>query len=162
MASISNLILDIEVVNDGANLVANVTASYRINWSSYDQNSNQPYRESCVLIGDDTGITPAEDGTDDSIVGGTLFPQLLFPPFPAVNGGGGGIASPLIPLFGTTASNGQAFTDRVHTKSIPLGSLDEDPGSLANPDEIRAQVTMTPVLPAAVTRESAQFAINVG
>ena len=52
MASVSNLTLDIEVVNDGANLVANVTASYRINWSSYDQNSNQPYRESCVLIGD--------------------------------------------------------------------------------------------------------------
>ena len=160
MASISNLTLDIEVVNDGANLVANVTAAYRINWSSYDQESNQPYRESCVLIGDDTGITPAEDGTDDSIPGGTLFPQLLFPPFPAVNGGGV-LASPLIPLFNTTASNGQAFTDRVHTRSIPLGNLDEDAGSLSNPDEIRAQVTMTPVLPAAVTRESAQFALNV-
>jgi hypothetical protein len=161
MASISNLTLDVEVVNDGANLVANVTASYRINWSSYDQNSNQPYRESCVLIGDDTDIVPAEDGADDSIVGGQLFPQLIFPPFPLGNGASA-VASPLIPLFGTTASNGQPFTDRVHSKSIPLGNLDEDPGSLANPDELRAQVTMTPVLPAAVTRESAQFALNVG
>jgi hypothetical protein len=159
MANITNLTLEIEVVNDGANLVANVTASYRINWSSYDQNSNQPYRESCVLIGDDTGIVPAEDGTDDSIPGGTLFPQLLFPPFPVVNGG---VPSPLIPLFNTTSSNGQAFTDRVHTKSIPLGNLDEDAGALANPDEIRAQVTMTPQLPTATTRESAQFALNVG
>jgi hypothetical protein len=159
MASISNLTLDIEVVNDGANLVANVTASYRINWSSYDQNSNQPYRESCVLIGDDTGITPAEDGSDDAIPNGTLFPQLLFPPFPVVTGG---LPSPLIPLFNTTSSNGQAFTDRVHTKSIPLGNLDEDPGAGVNPDEIRAQVTMTPVLPVAVTRESAQFLLNVG
>jgi hypothetical protein len=159
MASISNLTLDIEVVNDGANLVANVTASYRINWSSYDQNSNQPYRESCVLIGDDTGITPAEDGSDDAIPNGTLFPQLLFPPFPVVTGG---LTSPLIPLFNTTSSNGQAFTDRVHTKSIPLGNLDEDPGAGVNPDEIRAQVTMTPVLPVAVTRESAQFLLNVG
>ena len=158
MASVSNLTLDIEVVNDGANLVANVTASYRINWSSYDQNSNQPYRESCVLIGDDTGITPAEDGTDDSIPNGTLFPQLLFPPFPVVNGG---LASPLIPLFNTTASNGQAFTDRTHTKTLNLSALDEDQAPVLNPDEIRAQVTMTPVLPAAVTRESAQFAINV-
>ena len=159
MASVSNLTLDIEVVNDGANLVANVTATYRINWSSYDQNSNQPYRESCVLIGDDTGITPAEDGTDDPIPNGTLFPQLLFPPFPVVSGG---IASPLIPLFNTTASNGQPFTDRVHTKSINLSNLDEDQDPVLNPDEIRAQVTMTPVLPAAVTRESSQFAINVG
>jgi hypothetical protein len=162
MASISNLSLDVEVVNDGANLVANVTASYRINWSSYDQNSNQPYRESCVLIGDDTDIVPSEDGTDDSIPGGQLFPQLLFPPFPLGNGTSPVIASPLIPLFNTTASNGQAFTDRVHSKSIPLSNLDEDAGSLANPDELRAQVTLTPVLPAAVTRESAQFALNVG
>ena len=159
MANVSNLTLDIEVVNDGANLVANVTASYRVNWSSYDQNSNQPYRESCVLIGDDTGITPAEDGTDDSIPNGTLFPQLLFPPFPVVSGG---LASPLIPLFNTTASNGEPFTDRVHTKTINLSNLDEDAGALANPDEIRAQVTLTPQLPTTVTRESAQFLINVG
>ena len=159
MASVSNLTLDIEVVNDGANLVANVTASYRINWSSYDQNSNQPYRESCLLIGDDTGITPAEDGTDDSIPNGTLFPQLLFPPFPIVSGG---LASPLVPLFNTTASNGDPFTDRVHTKTINLSNLDEDAGALANPDEIRAQVTLTPQLPTTVTRESAQFLLNVG
>ena len=158
MASVSNLTLDIEVVNDGANLVANVTASYRINWSSYDQNSNQPYRESCKLIGDDSGITPAEDGTDDAIANGTLFPQLLFPPFPIVSSG---LTSPLIPLFNTTASNGQAFTDRVHTKTINLSSLDEDQSPVPNPDEIRAQVVLDPVLPASVTRESAQFAINV-
>ncbi len=163
MASISNLTLGIEVVNDGANLVANVTASYRINWSSYDQNSNQPYRESCVLIGDDTGITPAEDGTDDPIANGTLFPQLIFPPFPVVNGGSpSAVASPLIPLFNTTSSNGAAFTDRVHSKTINLSNLDEDQDPVPNPDEIRAQVTMTPVLPTTVTRESAQFAINVG
>jgi hypothetical protein len=162
MASVSNLTLDIEVVNDGANLVANVTASYRINWSSYDQNSNQPYRESCVLIGDDTGITPPEDGTDDSIPNGTLFPQLLFPPFPINGGVTPVIGSPLIPVLNTTASNGAAFTDRVHSKTINLSNLDEDQDPVPNPDEIRAQVTMTPVLPAAVTRESAQFALNVG
>jgi hypothetical protein len=159
MASVSNLTLDIEVVNDGANVVADVTASYRINWSSYDQNSNQPYRESCILIGDDTGITPAEDGTDDPIPGGTLFPQLLFPPFPVVSGG---LASPLIPLFNTTASNGQAFTDRSHSRRLNLSALDEDQPPVLNPDEIRAQVTLTPVLPTSVTRESAQFEINVG
>ena len=160
MANITNLTLGIEVVNDGANLEAIVTATYRINWSSYDQNSNQPYRESCVLIGDDTGITPAEDGTDDSIPNGTLFPQLLFPTLPA-NGGLSPVASPLIPLLNTTSSNGAAFVDRVHTKTINLSNLDEDQDAVPNPDEIRARVTMTPVLPVAVTRESAEFPLNV-
>jgi hypothetical protein len=159
MASVSNLVLDIQVVNDGANLVANVTASYRINWSSYDINSNQPYREVCKLIGDDSGITPPEDGTDDNISNGQLFPQLLFPPFPTVPGP---VISPLIPLFNTVAAEGQAFVDRVHQKSINLSNLDEDQDPVLNPDEIRAQVSLTPVLPAAVTRESAQFALNVG
>jgi len=116
-------------------------------------------RRAAQLIGDDSGITPAEDGTDDSIPNGTLFPQLLFPPFPVVSGG---LASSLIPLFNTTASNGQPFTDRVHTKTINLSNLDEDQDPVLNPDEIRAQVTMNPVQPAAVTRESSQFAINVG
>ena len=50
----------------------------------------------------------------------------------------------------------------MHTKTINLSNLDEDQAPVPNPDEIRAQVTMTPVLPAAVTRESAQFLINVG
>jgi hypothetical protein len=159
MASVSNLTLDVEVVNDGANLVANVTASYRLNWSSYDINSNQPYREVCKLIGDDSGITPAEDGTDDNITNGQLFPQLLFPTFPAAPGP---VISPLVPLFNTVAAEGQPFLDRVHTKTINLSNLDEDQAPVANPDEIRAQVSLTPVLPAAVTRESAQFALNVG
>jgi hypothetical protein len=157
MATVTGLTLDIEVVNDGANLVANVSAAYRINWSTYDQESEQPYREVCKLIGDDTGITPAEDGTDDTIANGQLFPQLLFPPFPPLPG------QPLIVLpFQTVSSNGQPFTDRVHTKTINLSNLDEDQDPVPNPDEIRAVVTLTPVLPVAVTRESAQFPLNVG
>ena len=153
MASITNLTLDVEVVNDGANLVANVTAAYTIGFSDYDVSSNQPYREACKLIGDDTGITPAEDGVDDAIANGQLFPQLLFPspgPFPLP-----------IPLFNTVQSNGQASIDRVHTKTISLSNLDEDQAPVPNPDEIRAQVSLTPVLPVAVIRESAQFALNV-
>jgi hypothetical protein len=154
MASVSNLTLDIEVVNDGANLVANVTAEYRINWSTYDQESEQPYREVCKLVGDDSGINPAEDGVDDAIVNGQLFPQLLFPPFPAI---------PAIPVpSGTVSSNGQPFLDRVHTKTINLSNLDEDQDPVPNPDEIRAAVTLTPVLPVAITRESAQVLLNVG
>ena len=153
MARVTNLTLDLEVVNDGANLVANVSAEYDIEFDSYDINSNQPYREACKLIGDDTGITPAEDGVDDAIANGQLFPQLLFPspgPFPLP-----------IPLFNTVQSDGLASIDRVHTKTISLSNLDEDQSPVPNPDEIRAQVSLTPVLPAAVIRESAQFALNV-
>lgn len=157
MATVTGLTLDVEVVNDGANLVADVTAAYRISFSTYDQESEQPYREVCKLIGDDTGITPAEDGIDDSIANGQLFPQLLFPPINPLPG------QPLIVLpFATIASNGQPFIDRVHTKRINLSNLDEDQDPVPNPDEIRAVVTLTPVLPAAVTRESAQFPLNVG
>ena len=160
MATVTGLTLDVEVVNDGANLVANVTAAYRINWSTYDQESEQPYREVCKLIGDDTGITPAEDGVDDAIANGQLFPQLLFPPVPGPGPLPGPIPLP-IPLFNTVASNGQSSIHRVHTKTINLTSLDEDKAPTPNPDEIRAQVTLTPVLPVAVIRESAQFALNV-
>jgi hypothetical protein len=160
MARVINLTLDLDVVNDGANLVANVTAEYDLEFDSYDINSNQPYRETCKLIGDDTGITPAEDGVDDAIVNGQLFPQLLFPPVPAPGPLPGPIPLP-IPLFNTVASNGQSSIHRVHTKTINLTSLDEDKAPTPNPDEIRAQVTLTPVLPVAVIRESAQFALNV-
>ena len=155
MATVTGLTLDIEVVNDGANLVADVTAAYRINFSTYDQESEQPYRESCRLIGDD----PApEDGVDDTIVNGQLFPQQLFPVPPLPLPG-----QPLIPLpFATVSSNGQPFIDRLHTKRINLSNLDDDQAPLPNPDEIRALVTLTPVLPATVTRESATFPLNVG
>jgi hypothetical protein len=157
MATITGLDLEVEVVNDGADLVANVTATYRINWSTSDQASEQAYREVCKLVGDDSGLNPAEDGVDDAIVNGQLFPQLLFPPFPALPG------QPLIPIpSGTVSSNGQPFLDRVHTKTINLNNLDEDQDPVPNPDEIRAVVTLTPVLPVAVTRESAQVLLNVG
>ena len=60
------------------------------------------------------------------------------------------------------SSNGQPFLDRVHTKTIDLSRLDEDQDPVPNPDEIRAVVSLTPVLATAVTRESAQVLLNVG
>ena len=59
------------------------------------------------------------------------------------------------------SSNGQTSIHRSHSKTINLTSLDEDQAPTPNPDEIRAQVSLTPVLPVAVIRESAQFALNV-
>jgi hypothetical protein len=155
MATISNLTLDIQVENDpNGVLVGNVTAAYRITWSLYDQESEQQYREVCKLIGDDTGLSPAEDGVDDAIPNGQLFPQLLFPiPLPG---------QPLIPvLLGTISSNGQPFVDRVHTKTIDLSDLNEDVAPLPDQDDLRAVVTLTPVLPATVTRESALFPLSI-
>jgi hypothetical protein len=143
MASVSNLTLSIAVANNGPNLEANVEVEYDIVFSAYDQASNQPYTENCRLIGDDTGIVPAEDGVDDAILGGTLFPFLNLPPFNQV------------------ASNGAASVHRMRTKTLPLNNLNEDQGAVPNPDELRALVTLTPVAPVAVARESNQVALNI-
>lgn len=142
MAGVSNLTLAIQVVNNGPNLEAKIEVEYDIVFNSFDQNSNQPYAESCRLIGDDTGILPPEDGVDDQIPGGTLFP------FP-------------IPPFNQVASNGAASVHRVRTKTLPLNNLNEDQGAIPNPDELRAVVTLTPVVPVAVSRESSQVALNI-
>jgi hypothetical protein len=145
MASVSGITLAIEVVNNGANLEANVTVEYDITFSSYDQHSNQPYTELCRLIGDDTGIVPAEDGVDDSIPGGQLFPTGPFP----------------FPLFSTIASEGRASVHQVHKKTLPLSALNEDQPPAPNPDELRAQITLTPVTPVAIVRESNQVLLNI-
>jgi hypothetical protein len=154
MANVSNLTLAIEVVNDGPNLEAVVTADYDIVFSSFDQHSNLPYAEVCRLIGDDTGITPPEDGVDDSIPGGQLFPTIIFQP------AAGPIPIP-IPVLNLIASEGRASVHRHFTKTLPLSALNEDQAPVPNPDEIRAQVTLTPSMPAALIRESNQVLINV-
>ena len=148
MANVSGITLAIDVVNDGPELQANVTVEYDITFSSYDQHSNQPYTELCRLIGDDTGITPAEDGVDDRITGGQLFP-----PFPPVGP---------FPVSNTIASNGQASVHRTRTKTLPLSALDRDTPPEPNPDEIRAQITLTPLTPRPLVKESDQVAINIG
>jgi hypothetical protein len=154
MANVSNLTLKVVVVTNGPNLEANVTVDYDILFSTYDQDSNQPYTELVKLIGDDTGIAPAEDGVDDAIPGGQLFPVLIIPPLPA-------IAPIPIPLFGTIASDGRPSVHRSFSKTLPLSALDEDKPPVPNPDEIRAQVTLTPQLPATIVRESNQVTLNI-
>ena len=145
MANVSGITLEIDVVNDGANLEANVTVEYDITFSSYDQHSNQPYSELCRLIGDDTGIMPAEDGVDDSIPGGRSSRRAV--PVPAVS-------APSPPRAGPAciATTGRRSRSAPSTRTPPV----------LNPDEIRAQVTLTPVIPVAVVRESNQVAMNIG
>ena len=153
MATPANLNLAVQVVTNGPNLEANITVDYDIVWSKFDQESDQPYTELVKLVGDDSGITPAEDGADDAIPGGQLFPVLILPPtpFPPIP----------LPVITTISSGGSASTHRSFSKTLPLSALDEDKSPVPNPDEIRAQVTLTPVLPATVVRESNQVTLNI-
>ncbi len=125
MASIGPVELKVTLRGDDAF----VKVSYEVAFDSFDQNSNQPYVEVCQLIGDDTatGDPPAPDHT------------LGF----------------LTPLSATIVqSDGKPTLKRTWKKTFRKTDLDEDRGSMPNPDEIRAVVTLTPVQPAAAKAES--------
>ena len=120
-------LVTLNIVRDVAN--ADITVTYSLTGSAFDVASGQPYTEVCRLIGDDTGIVPPEDNTDDAIPNGVLTPFFSSVVFP-----------------NTTPLN------RVRTRTIPLANLNEDVGT----DEIRAVVTLTPIPASATTRESNQ------
>ena len=126
MASISNPTLT--VVKDVAN--AEITFEFDINWDNLDQSTNLQYDESWKLIGDDTG----QDGDNLPV-------------------GDDPIGLGLVPLI-RVSSNGQAVTHRVKTKTIAFSVLNEDTSAVDPDDEIRAVVTLTPLLPVATSRES--------
>jgi hypothetical protein len=121
--------VNLEIVREVAN--AHITVTYSLTGSAFDIASGQPYTEHCQLVGDDTGINPPEDNTDDSI-----FPSGLLTPF-----------------LSTVVFPNNAPIHRQRTKTIPIADLDED---VNGTDEIRAVVRLTPVLPSMVTRESNQ------
>ena len=66
-----------------------------------------------------------------------------------------------MPPFNQVASNGQASVHRTRTGTLALNALNEDQGAVPNPDELRAQVTATPVQPVSVVRESSQVLLNI-
>ena len=121
----------LSIVRDVAN--ADLTVEYDVTWSAYDQLTNLPYSETWRLIGDDTG----QDGDDSAHPGDD-----------AVNIG--------LVTIGTLSSNGRATTHRTKTRTIEFADLDEDSGD----DEIRAIVTLTPMLPVATNRESNAVTVN--
>jgi hypothetical protein len=126
MASISAVSLS--VVTSVAN--ADITVTYSLTGSAFDIASGQPYTEVCRLMGDDTGIVPAEDNVDDVIPNGLMTPIFSFPV----------VFTNALPI------------NRTRTKTIAKSDLNEDVGT----DEIRALVTLTPLPPVAVSRESNQ------
>ena len=106
-----------------------VDVTYDLTFDSYDQHSNQAYVEVCRLIGDDTA-TGDPPGPDQPL----------------------GFVTPM--FVTDTAANGQATLKREWSKTFRKTDLDEDRGTVPNPDEIRAVVSLTPVQPAAASRES--------
>jgi hypothetical protein len=135
MASIDSITLDpISVV------VANATVTVRVTlgFNTYDVNSNQQYRMICRLVGDDT----PEGNPDDTIRNGSLTPVINIPPLPPID------------LGQIVQSDGLTTKSFVFTKTLAKADLDEDQAPEPNPDEIQAEVTLTPILPQTVTRQS--------
>lgn len=135
MANISDVKL--RIVPDVAN--AEVVVAYTVEWSDSDISSNQPYEESCSLIGDDTGVgDPATAGGDDDL--GVI----------------------LTPPGSVLTADGETTLARSFTKTIALATLNEDVKPVAtNPDDIRAVVRLTPLFPALVQAESNLVQLNL-
>lgn len=129
MATIGEVVLKIRNKSGGKEAVVDVR--YDVVFDTYDQSSNQVYAEVCRLMGDDTILgDPPAASTDDTL----------------------GFLTPL--FFRNTRSDGQPSINRHWTKTFRLVDLDEDRGPIPNPDEIRALVTLSPIFPAATSRES--------
>jgi hypothetical protein len=104
---------------------ANVIVNYTLIGHPFDVTSGQPYTETVSLVGVVTGINPPEDNVDDPIPNGAIsFSVITFPN-----------ATPI---------------SRTRTRTIAKSDLDEDVGL----DEIRAVVTLTPILATAVSARS--------
>jgi hypothetical protein len=121
---------------------ATVHVTYDLIFRERDRQSKQVFSEVCRLIGDDTDVgDPPAAGADDTL-------------------------GFLTPLFNndTTPDPGSATLSRHFMKTIRLGDLDEDRGTIPNPDEIRAVVTLTPLQSqpgGPIRRESEVVALNL-
>lgn len=102
---------------------AHVSVEYDVQFSDTDVLTNQAYEETFSLIGDDTG----EDGVNDQISMGLV----------------------VLP-YRTVRPNGAASVHRSLSVYVDWENLNEDLPTGQNPDEIKAKVTLTPILPATV------------
>ena len=138
MARIGPVKLDLKIKGDKAT----VDVTYDILFSQTDIKKKQSYEEECRIIGDDTHRgDPAEAGGDDT---------LEF----------------LSPLFSKPVKPGKTDTvSRRHKKTFRALDLNEDQGSIPNPDEVRALVTLRPLEPATgkpVQRQSPMIKLKMG
>lgn len=142
MAKIGSIKLKLDV--QGAK--ANVDVTYEIQFSKKDIETKQVYAEECRLIGDDTHA--GDPATDP----GPMSP-------------GDDTIGFLTPLFNkNTKADGNQSIERHLTKKFRTADLNEDRGSMPNPDELRARVTLTPVKPTTgnpVKRESRMVKVKL-
>jgi hypothetical protein len=139
VAHISSVDLNIEELPGGSQY--EVTVKYSLHGDAFDIASLQPYEETCKLVGNDRVF--GEDNNDDNIVGGELTPLLINPNVP--NSPGRVVFFDVAPI------------QRVFTKAFPRIHLNEDVG----PDELTAVVTLTPIPPKEVKRESNMEVLNL-
>jgi hypothetical protein len=121
MATIGPVKLAVKVQGDQAT----VDVTYDIKFSATDVKNKQAYEEECRIIGDDTNPSDAAAGA-----------------------GGDDTLEFITPLFNKAVKPGKTDTvSRRHKKSFRALDLNEDVGSIPNPDEIRALVILTPAPP---------------
>ena len=128
MARITRLELD-PIRVDVANAIVDVHVD--VSYSRSDKDANTPYRMVCRLLGHDAVPEGLEDDVDDAIPG-TLTPD------------GGQIIR----------ADGLNLQTVDLNATVSLDKLDEDFLTLSNPDEIKAHVELTPILPKATEAES--------
>lgn len=119
------------ITKDVSNAI--ILLEWTVDYDTFDQLTNLGYHESWKLIGDDT----SQDG-DDGVPGDDAVDVNRF-------------------FVNPQSSNGQASRTRSQSWTIAWSSLNEDNtlgSALANDDEIRAVVTLEPLLPVTSTRES--------
>lgn len=138
MARIGPVKLDLRIKGEKATL----DVTYDILFSQTDIKKKQSYEEECRIIGDDTHrADPPEAGGDDT---------LEF----------------LSPLFNKPVKPGRTETvSRRHRRTFRALDLNEDQGSIPNPDEVRALVTLRPAPPATgkpVQRQSPMVKLKMG
>lgn len=124
MASVSNVRLEI-FEQQGSALVR---ASFTVQATLHDAPHQQSYRELVQLVGVDEGI--GEDGTNELLANGTISDDVI--------------------SFSTSA----VAIVRIRERTVPIAVLDEDPGIIPRRDELRARVTLIPLPPGPVVRES--------
>jgi hypothetical protein len=120
-------ITDFTVEKDIAN--ATLTLSYRITFDDYDKVTNMGWEEGWRYIEDDTGFDQDLDAPDDQIG----FRQKVIQPLRA---------------------NGRDYVDRVRTRELAWADLNLDSDTWGGNEEMRGEVTLTPLLPEKVVVES--------
>jgi hypothetical protein len=113
-----------------------VNVTYQIDFDFFDNATNLRYKHVVELIGDDTNVAgdPASSAPDDVLA--KLKDEVVRAAnAPATNGNG-------LPRLPVTLK-----------QEVAKSTLNEDVGN-PNPDEIRVKITLTPLLPEEIVRES--------